>query len=219
MARTSLDKSSNYRTKLYDSVDDDHLVKNGVKMQAHHLISADGVKNVENRELMIEAEYDINKLENLVFIPCTFDGACHLGVQLHRGNHTSTSDYSDLDEEYDDDEHPRDYHATVKMLVEEALQELSKDCIDKERERKTLLTTLDEISDDLVDMINRFSKKAQLTRVYYAFKKSGEYSLIGCSGATKMDDHREGVACPHDRDHADALGVAGIKKYVLRTGN
>lgn len=202
----TLDKNSSYRRHLYDRVEkkfkNTHPIFQGIKMQAHHIVSADGVKNVVGKDLLINANYNINHVKNLAFIPCTFEGACHLGTQLHRGNHTSTVDsYEDIEDDYNDDEHPDSYHITVGKLVSRTLKNASKDCIDKKVEVVDLLGEMEDIADEIIELINRFSSDAQLTKAYQTFNTKGELKSIGCSNATKMDDHNTKKPCKFLRDH------------------
>lgn len=224
-----LKKDTKYRDRLLEKIDSlpeneksRHPFFKGIKMQAHHLISADGVSDLEDEDLLISAGYNINKINNIVLIPCTFSGACHLGTQLHRGNHTSTVDMDEsLDETYDDDDHPDSYHETVEKMVVKALRKPSVECVDQEREVKDLIKEMDEISGDMVSLINNFSPRAQLTKVFQAFNNDGLQSKIGCSGAVSMKNHKMSLTCPSHRDHEGE--VITIKKsheaYKLRAGN
>jgi len=221
----TLKKDTKYRDRLLEKIDnlsESERSRNpffkGIKMQAHHLISADGVSDLEDEDLLISAGYNIN---NIVLIPCTFSGACHLGTQFHRGNHTTTVDMDEqLDEVYDDD-HPDSYHETVEKMVVKALRKPSVECVDQEREVKELIKEMDEISRDMVSLINNFSPRAQLTRVFQAFNNDGHQSKIGCSGAVSMNNHKMSITCPSNRDHEGE--VIAIKKsqeaYKLRAGN
>ena len=203
----TLDKNSSYRRHLYDRVEkkfkNTHPIFQGIKMQAHHIISADGVKDIVGKNFLINADYDIDHVKNLAFIPCAFEGACHLGTQLHRGNHTSTIDlYKDIEDDYSDDDHPDSYHVTVGRLVSRILKNATKDCIDKKNEVVDLLGEMEDIADEIIQLINRFSSDAQLTKAYQTFDTEGELKSIGCSNATKMDDHNTKQPCRSHRDHA-----------------
>jgi hypothetical protein len=82
----------------------DHPIHRGVDVQVHHLVSRKSVVKLE--DILIARGYNIDTLANLVVLPCTLPGACHLRVQLHRGNHTGG-----------DDDHPVRYHLYVAGLL------------------------------------------------------------------------------------------------------
>jgi len=69
----SIDKDSKYRDTILSAVSADagHPINNDIDMQAHHLISAKGVKDSEMGSQLKSMGYDINVLKNLVLIPCT----------------------------------------------------------------------------------------------------------------------------------------------------
>jgi len=84
-----------------------HPIEKGVEMQAHHLISCTAVEKSGLGDLLIKAGYNINDWPNLVFLPSTLQGACHLKVQVHRGDHTASHKDSDKD-------HLPSYHKMIK---------------------------------------------------------------------------------------------------------
>ena len=85
-------KGVNYRPALMKVIGDEHPVKNNIHMQAHHIISEEGVNKSGTGNTLKTRGYDINEINNLVFLPSTPAGACHLGLQLHRGDHTYESE-------------------------------------------------------------------------------------------------------------------------------
>ena len=64
------------------------------------------------------------------------------------------------------------------------------------------LEAIKDIADEIIQLINRFSSDAQLTKAYQTFDTEGELKSIGCSNATKMDDHNTKQPCRSHRDHA-----------------
>jgi len=57
-------------------------------MSAHHLISILGFNQSNLKAKDIEYKgYNINYPKNMIFLPYETACACHLGVQLHRGDH------------------------------------------------------------------------------------------------------------------------------------
>ncbi len=67
----------------------DHPFCHGIQMDTHHLVSEKALDGCDDdlKEMLIDKGYNINYLGNLVGIPATFKGACHLGVQVHRSDH------------------------------------------------------------------------------------------------------------------------------------
>ncbi|MEM5529947.1 AHH domain-containing protein [Gammaproteobacteria bacterium AS21] len=102
-----------YRDKVLQQVGSDHPINKGVKMQAHHLISRKALldSSIENR--LEDFKYDIDNVDNIALIPCTLQGACHLNVQLHRGNHPGVLRVDNGNND-DDSEHPDTYHDKIK---------------------------------------------------------------------------------------------------------
>ncbi|BCE02031.1 AHH domain-containing protein [Marinicellulosiphila megalodicopiae] len=212
----NINKDTNYRKNILEVIKkrddyDDHPISHGIKMQAHHLISGDGVKDIANKNLVKASGYNINHENNVALIPSTFAGACHLGCQLHRGNHTSTVDILEHDDP--DNEHPEQYHVTVEKLVLEVVDKLTS-CVDLESEKKRVVKNLDAVSKVLAKMIHEFSKKAQLTQVYQSFKYEGLLKDIGCSGANYMGDHDEKKSCIHGRNHKEFTLKKTIQKDI-----
>src|SRR5690606_37771760 len=108
MATEPLLEKTKYRTTIINAVKNDtgHPHNHNMKMQAHHLVSAKGVQLAQMGRKLEQLGYNINVLENLVLLPSTLQGACHLKVQLHRGDHT-----------HEDDDHPISYHRKVKAEI------------------------------------------------------------------------------------------------------
>jgi hypothetical protein len=232
MNKASTEKDTHYRDTLMANVsgDESHPINNGVPMQAHHVISAQGVKISMAEAQMRKVEYDINELNNLVFVPCTFQGACHLNTQLHRSNHTTNKPKEgDLD-----DEHPRSYHQTVAELVNAVYEKNTGLCpVDNKRK---ILSDYRSISSVVLLSINSFDRDTQLTRAYESFDINGDLSKVGCAGENKMVAHQAKNGrchCPVGRDHEYKNVVGGdeidkpeeimLKRreapYILRLGN
>jgi hypothetical protein len=151
--------------------------------------------------------YDINSLENLAYIPCTLKGACHLGVQPHRGNHTAVSD--DLDK---DGNRPKSYHIAVQDSVKtlkfpETCGEVSYRKVQK---------AMDDLSKKLLKRIQNVD--LMLTKVGKNFPPNNP---VGCGGVKGVGD-TPNPACPNHRDHfgQEDQGKITIKKqnYRLKVG-
>lgn len=232
MNKSSTTKNTVYRDTLLKKIGDDlsHPIFNGVSMQAHHVVSAKGLDISSAESQMNKVEYDINEVENLVFIPCTFQGACHLNTQLHRSNHTTTKKKEgDLD-----DAHPRSYHQAVAELVDAVYERNISLCPFKNQ--KKILDEYKAIPSVILLSINNFDRDTQLTRAYESFDIKGPLSNIGCAGKNKMEEQQSlkgEVVCPVGRDHEyrESLELDGIEKpeeisltrkntqYILKLGN
>lgn len=193
----------------------------GVKMQAHHLISAEGMKRSGLGKKLEKFGYDINLLPNLSFIPCTLQGACHLGVQPHRGNHTALVDQDD----YEDDLEPMNYHKMVAKRIKKLDLPLSKECPgDNKTKSETVRNKLDKLSEDILKLIQNSPGAAPLTDIAKHFKPGNH---IGCGGVDTVTLHSGQVTCHTKRSHAGKQGPSqkaeGITynsdgKYKLKTG-
>lgn len=64
-----------------------HPINFGIHMDTHHLVSAEAIKISKLGNSLKNKGYVIDSLSNLVGFPSTLPGACHLGIQLHRGDH------------------------------------------------------------------------------------------------------------------------------------
>ncbi|NRB70220.1 MAG: AHH domain-containing protein [Vibrio sp.] len=161
-----------YRENLLNAIegDKDHPLNCGIPMQVHHLLSKQAATNSGIKTVLESYGYDINDIGNLVALPCTFAGACHLEVQLHRGNHTSSSND-------DDDEHDEPYHAHATRLMIKAMELIEKNC--EEGNAKKVQNCLDKKSSTILGDIKTY--RIRLTRVHRYFK-SGE---VGCNGLGK----------------------------------
>lgn len=187
-----------------NTTDKKHPRNMGVKMQAHHVISADGVVLSGIGERMEKFGYDINLEKNLVFIPCTLQGACYLGVQPHRGNHTAEGmiEPEPSEDDYDDDAEPRSYHKQVAMRLIEAERKFPKTCKKEDLGKNAVVDKLDGIAQDLLDLIQDYPHKLPLTSVAQHFRG---HSNIGCGGLDSVslldNKHTVPVPCAVERRH------------------
>jgi hypothetical protein len=189
-------KDSKYLKSLIGAIANDpsHPKKHGIKMQAHHIIFADGMGRSGIHSIIKEFKYDINNLDNLSFIPCTLQGACYLGVQPHRGNHDSAIDESN----YVDDSEPRTYHEYVSSRLKDMHGFIEKHCIgSKEENEKKVVKKLNELSFEILETIQHHPMRAPLTRIALAFGKTG----VGYSGVDSVTTHDRSRPCPVDRKH------------------
>lgn len=201
-----------YREAVMDpaEMDPSHPTNHGFKMQVHHLLSKQGVKKTGTGEKLKSYGYDINLPGNLVALPCTLEGACHLQVQLHRGNHPTVIDTNDNDKE-----HPKGYHIEVTELVEEAYKTISKRC--ENQGNPGVQRYMDYHSLLILRRVSSFD--LPLTRVAKAFKRGG----VGCLGTTtvpeldlKLKAHPKECQC-NERKH-DKFSTFKEVPYNLERG-
>jgi A nuclease family of the HNH/ENDO VII superfamily with conserved AHH len=203
-----------YRENIMAKVRTDtrHPVHLGVRMQAHHLVSKKGVKMSFLKSDLEHLGYDINVSENLVLLPCTLKGACHLKVQLHRGNHTAPVE-ADLHGivAADDDDASMSYHmvvtgmlATVKLDIERG-----KDC----QPGHDLQKDINRLSATLLKGIQTFA--IPLTSISKSFFPGVGSGCCGVDSTPEAKAKLDGIAkggtrptCPKGRDH---LGQEGIR--------
>lgn len=200
-----------YRTRIENAVkhDPSHPLNNGVKMQAHHLVSAKGVQLASLGNDLKQLGYDINVLENLVLLPYTLQAACHMRVQVHRGDHKDS-----------DKEHPFTYHERVKreLAVLKKTIDDCKGCTNAalaESNRKRLQAEVNQKSKKMLVLIEK--NRIKLSRISKDFDE-GE---PGCMGRRALGD-KPLHTCPYDRNHNDDAS-AGFKTalsthYALKVG-
>jgi hypothetical protein len=189
-------KDSGYLKRLKDAIehDKDHPRKHGIRMQAHHIISGDGMRRSKMGKKIEKFGYNINYLPNLVFIPCTLQGACYLGVQPHRGNH----DFSMEQEDYQDDLEPAGYHELVATRLRRLELPMEKAC-DKETalDRAKVVDALDALSKSILNLIQFKPLEAPLTKLAAQFG----VGAVGCSGTDSIRTHSRTRPCPVGRHH------------------
>lgn len=170
--------------------DSSHPINNGVHMQAHHLISCEAVKMSRLGPQLVARGYNINTTKNLMFAPSTPAGACHLGVQLHRGDHIFGAD----DEDYDDDEHPIKYHRYISARIKDLKPKIN-DC--DSADQRSVQKWLNNESKNIASKLKKF--KLALTTVYKSFDPS---NAAGCRNIIDIKDHESSVEpCNLDRNH------------------
>lgn len=195
-ARTgSTAKDSMYLKRMKDAIEglDDHPRNNGVQMQAHHLISIEGMRMTGLGQKIRKFKYNINFLPNLAFLPCTLQGACYLGVQPHRGNHGKFTQ-----DDYDDNIEELSYHEKVAEMVIDLGLPLSKECPGTRKHKsETVIDELDKMSATILATIQKAPRKLRLTSIATHFGKNGK----GCAGVDNIGDHGHGPDCPVGREH------------------
>lgn len=216
-------KNSAYLRRIKAAIEHDrnHPRHNGVLMQAHHIISAKGMQISGLAKKIEKFGYDINELPNLSFIPCTLQGACHLGVQPHRGNHTALVDQDD----YDDDLEVRDYHKMVALRIKGLKLPLDKDCPGTDtHKREKIISELSSLSKNILGLIQKNPGKAPLTDIAKHFTTSNH---VGCGGVDSVSMNKGLLLCPVERNHlnrqsanqkAENITYKSDRKYTLKPG-
>lgn len=203
-------KSKNYLADLSKKIagQNKHPRHLGVKMQAHHVISAEAMKNSGLGEKIAKMGYNINHTKNLVFIPCTLQGACYLGIQPHRGNHTAVAD----PDAYDEDNEPDSYHRMVERKISALALPLSRECEGDDQVRHLkVLSQLNGLSNEIVEMIQETPTRAPLTSVARYFAPD---SKIGCGGVDSVTSHPRTIHCAVERNHAGRQGPGQAKEEI-----
>ena len=230
----NVSKSSTYLAVLKTRVELDrgHPLHHGIKMQAHHIISADGVKRSGMGTKLVKYGYDINVLKNLIFLPSTLQGACHLGVQPHRGNHSAISEPSPdaqspgrgEGDSYDDDAHPVSYHELIKQRLLRLTSFIDRECDGKSTVGNILQEKLDDLSRDIALMIYGRPSRARLTRVADSFLLG---HATGCAGVDSVERHTDLKKCPVSRNHherqapgqtSENIRFSASERYMPRPG-
>ncbi|ELV8800514.1 AHH domain-containing protein [Vibrio vulnificus] len=165
---------------------DPHPYFLGIHMETHHLISSKGAHvDKDTAKALVKAGYVIDTLDNLVGLPATLPGACHLGLQAHRGEHPDKPVES------------KAYHTTVKNELEKVKKQLKR-CPPNTKASDKIPNIDDitnKISKRLLDKI--VSNKVALTNIPNNFS-----SYVGCRGQTSITKAREtSERCPVGCNH------------------
>ncbi|MDX1695191.1 MAG: AHH domain-containing protein [Ketobacteraceae bacterium] len=177
----------------------DHPYHAGFKMQAHHILSREAFFRVDGKrgEFARKVEaigYNINLAQNLVFLPCELEGACHLQVPLHRGNHTY------VDHNNKDGDVYRPYHAEVARRIESKIRKFVNDCDTRcatnaySREQQ-IQKMLDSVSKKVLKLVADY--KLPLNRMHTDFKL---HNPKGCGNLVNIGTSEQN--CKKNRDHS-----------------
>lgn len=216
-----------------------HPRHHNVSMQAHHLISSFAVNDLLPTQVRKNIEYfsyNINCLENLVFLPCTLQGACHLGVQLHRGNHTAIGKPNEEDATEDDDDIYRPYHTQVGKRLSAIAPLMKRHCVGEIQKAELhklseqICTELNKVSKKVLELIQIAPAVMPLTKLYEFFQPG---QVVGCGGVDNIPKGDEGDAvhakrrCAVGRDHfqrqrpgqkEENIKYKMVTPYVLEVG-
>lgn len=170
-----------------------HPFCHGIQMDTHHLISEKALEKCDKalQESLVDKGYNMNSLENLVGIPATFRGACHLGTQVHRSDHKFKKNQFDEILNYD-------YHETIKDLVTEKKQDIN-ECYGttatEESERYIHKEIMDKVSQKALRRISSFA--LPLTSIHTNFQRPQDPQdpYIGCGEGEKVGEVKGGKNC------------------------
>ncbi|MBL0726143.1 AHH domain-containing protein [Piscinibacter sp. HJYY11] len=197
-----------------------HPRHHGVKMQAHHLVSQEGVRISGLGAKLVSMGYNIDHVKNLAFLPCTLQGACHLGIQPHRGDHTAKSDRPTLkvfnlseDDYDDDDDHPESYHVHVAKLLAATVRRLKRECDGDPDMSSKFRKGINGLSKSILETLSDEPSELRLTSIAEYFKRGVK---IGCSGADSVGDHKHSTACQVGRNHLKGRRATGQKDEGIK---
>ena len=173
-----------------------HPFCNGIQMDTHHIISGKALKeiNMDLQEALINKGYNINSLSNLVGLPSSYKGACHLGIQVHRTGHTFKSNrFSEIKES--------NYHSEVIDYLNDIAEDIylcygTTEFVEPKREIHK--KHMDPISEKLLQRILNFS--LPLTKISEHFNKENNV-YIGCANSGKIGELAKQIKpCEHGKN-------------------
>lgn len=198
-----------------------HPKKFGMRMQVHHLISKHSITLISTniKNALDDKGYDIDDLGNLVSLPNDFQGACHLAVQIHRGDHKKAK--KNLDG------HDETYHVSVKDLLDKKFRKGLNDYCDT----RSLQKEMNRQSTKILRKINSFKWSLTNKNISDSFLKD---ALTGCCHLPERANmeqfranNKEGKLCP-TKSRNNKKGILGrankshfpdsLKRYELKTG-
>ncbi|NSX55733.1 AHH domain-containing protein [Parasulfitobacter algicola] len=191
------------------AADPSHPMSQGIIMQAHHVVSVQGVKEAKMSAKLKRLGYNIHVLENLSLIPSTMQGACHLGCQVHKSGH-KFGDY--------------DYHEEVAKRLEPLRQQIRKSKFCDNKTPQEIQAKVDTESRYIIKYISVF-RRFLLSRYYASFRPGNP---VGCGGVDAGPKHNPAVPCPSGRSHKnnrngpgqarEDIKIAASNSYQLEVG-
>jgi len=206
----SIDKNKKYPRDLKNNIKrrpllkEKHPLYNGIVMQAHHLISTKGAKMSELDNRLVKLGYEINVVKNLVFLPSTLEGACHLKVQLHRSDHKGVID-------------GKNYHRFVSDQIKKLKRKMN-DCKSNAGKSSPMQRSMDLKSKLILNAIAQF--KIPLTHIYKNFESD---NTVGCCNKNNIPAVRRSITqedCTSNRNHhgqQHSFSAKSTKKSTIMT--
>lgn len=214
VTKKGFDYLNELRKETSETKTPNHPRHHGIKMQAHHAISEKGISLLSYADKFADFGYNINWTTNLVFIPSTLPGACMLGVQPHRGNHTAPSATApDIDSLRENT-----YHGSVSEFLQAAYRVIKQKCGDNTSNvAEETKKEMNKVSAKIIKFIQRKPEEFPLTHIAENFKPGDKR---GCGGATSVTVRSQKL-CPHDRKHTGHEGITYVctTPYTLTPGN
>lgn len=188
-----------------------HPFCQGIQMDTHHLISEKALKDIgqDIQEALIYKGYNVNALNNLVGLPKTYKGACYLGIQLHRTQHTYKSN------EFGEVQTSNYHKEVIKFIhsIESEITQCNGTTKIEESEREIHVNHMDEISRKLLNKILKF--QLPLTKIAHHFNKKKSKVYIGCANKEKIGELSKNNLQPCGMDHFDTFD--STKNYKPKT--
>jgi len=173
-----LDKNKSYPDDLRNNIPfhefKKHPLTHGIIMQAHHLISSKGANNCGTlTKTLVSLNYEINVVNNLVFLPSTLEGACHLSVQVHRGDHKQVMPDG------------KNYHQYIQKAITKKKRRIN-NCVQNSGKESPIQAVMDKISQRVLNKIASF--ELPLSSIHNNFE-----SNLGCCNKKNIGDARKAL--------------------------
>ena len=204
-----------YRERLIESVKHseigktvpEHPLFHGIVMSAHHLISIQGFnKSKLNPEDIEYKGYNINYPKNLIFLPYETAGACHLGVQLHRGDHRVI------------DTAGRNYHGLVAFKLNREQNSIAKCGKKSDLTLASLIDLMDEISDSMVDDIKFIADGFPAIYLSSVSANFINTSSVGCANGLNISEIKDNMLVNKKRNCINRDHQYSVSKRKTKRG-
>ncbi|USD32591.1 MULTISPECIES: AHH domain-containing protein [Vibrio] len=176
-----------------------HPFCHGIQMDTHHLISGKALSDIDKdmQDALIDKGYNINSLSNLVGLPSSYKGACHLGIQVHRTQHTfGSNQFSETK--------ASNYHDEVIDYLLDIAEDIylcngTTEVVESKRDIHD--KHMDPISEKLLKRVLNFS--LPLTKISEHFNKENK-PYIGCANKGKIGELSKSITpCENKKnDHS-----------------
>lgn len=163
--------------------------------QAHHLICSESVNNDDWAEICATFGYDINCVENGIFLPADLRVACQLKVPLHRGNHSAT----------ETEETPDYVNAVKQKILPVRDAAIDGEYCDKP---KSIIGKMNSISKEIWANVKAFDWILTYDGMDY---KGGVKGCLGAKGLVSKRASKE-RRCPVGRKHSLSISKSQVFK-------
>ncbi|MER2497047.1 AHH domain-containing protein [Vibrio neptunius] len=177
-----------------------HPFCHGIQMDTHHLISGKALNDLgqDIQDALIYKGYNVNALNNLVGLPKTYKGACYLGIQLHRTQHTFKSN------EFGEVQTSNYHKEVIKFIhsIESEITQCNGTTAIEESKRDIHVNHMDQLSRKLLNKILNF--QLPLTKIGHHFNKKSKV-YIGCANKEKIGELSGSELQPCNQNHYGTL--------------